>query len=181
MGSGVRANAPYYFVPQPSKWPILGGLALAFFGFGLASWFNGAAFGPYLFAVFVLLMAYVLIGWISEVARESERGLYSDRVDVSFEHGDTDYPVWEFEDPANRHPDAAHGYIGKYRAVVLDNDDPMGEHRLQVTVPDVDPAPAWASSAVDDVDDFARPQVGDEVWIEYDGGDVSHPRWVGRV
>ena len=51
MASGASSHAPYYFVPGPSKWPLVGGIALTFFGFGLASWFNGASFGPYLFAI----------------------------------------------------------------------------------------------------------------------------------
>ncbi len=84
MASGVRTQAPYYFIPSPSKWPAVGALALAFFGFGLASWFNGAPFGPYLFWIFVAIMAYMLVGWFTTVARESERGLYSERVDTSF-------------------------------------------------------------------------------------------------
>ena len=84
MASGAHTQAPYYFIPHPSKWPAVGALALIFFGFGLASWFNGASFGPYLFWIFVAIMIYMLVGWFSTVARESERGLYSDRVDVSF-------------------------------------------------------------------------------------------------
>src|SRR5574338_1123485 len=84
MVSGAHTQAPYYFIPHPSKWPAVGALALIFFGFGLASWFNGASFGPYLFWIFVAIMIYMLVGWFSTVARESERGLYSDRVDVSF-------------------------------------------------------------------------------------------------
>ena len=84
MTSGARIDAPYYFVPGPSKWPLIGGIALSLFGFGLASWFNEAWFGPYLFAAFVAVFIYLLVGWFSEVARESEQGLYSQRVDVSF-------------------------------------------------------------------------------------------------
>jgi cytochrome c oxidase subunit 3 len=84
MVSGARTHAPYYYVPHASKWPLVGSIALVFFGFGLAGWFNGASFGPFLFAVFVAILAYMLVGWFAEVARESERGLYSDRVDVSF-------------------------------------------------------------------------------------------------
>ena len=84
MVSGATSQAPYYFVPHPSKWPMVGSIALAFFGFGLAAWFNGMAIGPYLFAIFLALLAYLLIGWFSTVASESEGGLYSDRVDTSF-------------------------------------------------------------------------------------------------
>src|SRR5690606_18724214 len=84
MGSGVRAHAPYYFVPGPSKWRLVGGIALTFFGFGMASWFNGASFGPWLFAIFLAILFYMMVGWFGEVARESEGGLYSERVDASF-------------------------------------------------------------------------------------------------
>jgi cytochrome c oxidase subunit 3 len=84
MASGQRVQAPYYFVPQPSQWPIIGGIALFFFGSGLASWFNGASFGPWLFAIFAAILIYMLFGWFGQATRESERGLYSDRVDMSY-------------------------------------------------------------------------------------------------
>ncbi|MCL4185279.1 MAG: cytochrome c oxidase subunit 3 [Burkholderiaceae bacterium] len=84
MVSGATSQAPYYFVPHPSKWPMVGSIALAFFGFGLAAWVNDMAIGPYLFAIFLALLAYLLIGWFGTVARESEGGLYNERVDVSF-------------------------------------------------------------------------------------------------
>jgi hypothetical protein len=98
-----------------------------------------------------------------------------DLVWVSFEHGDTDYPVWQFEsDDSN----AARGYVGKYRGMVLDNLDPLQENRLSVTVPEVDPSSAWALPS-DDVRYTASPDVGAQVWIEYDNGDPAYPRWVG--
>ncbi|HQY29592.1 MAG TPA: cytochrome c oxidase subunit 3, partial [Burkholderiaceae bacterium] len=62
MVSGASSHAPYYFVPHPSKWPIVGSIALTFFGFGLASWVNGAALGPYLFAIFIAILAYMMVG-----------------------------------------------------------------------------------------------------------------------
>lgn len=89
MSSGAGAHeiggtAPYYFVPSPSKWPMVGAIAMVFFGLGLASWFNDAPWGPYLFAVFCATLAYMFIGWFTQVSRESEAGLYSKRVDASF-------------------------------------------------------------------------------------------------
>ena len=84
MVSATSSGTPYYFVPHPSKWPMVGAIALAFFGFGLASWVNGAPFGPWLFAIFIAILAYMMIGWFGAVARESESGLYGERVDVSF-------------------------------------------------------------------------------------------------
>jgi cytochrome c oxidase subunit 3 len=84
MGGTTTHGAPYYFVPGQSKWPAVGAIALALFGFGLASWFNGASYGPWLFAGFVAVLIYMMVGWFGDVARESEGGLYSQRVDGSF-------------------------------------------------------------------------------------------------
>lgn len=94
---------------------------------------------------------------------------------VSFEHGDTEYPVWAREEGGDH---AKAGYVGVYRGVVVTNDDPLQEHRLEVTVPEVDPTPAWARPA-SDVADADVPEVGTEVWVEYDSGDPAYPRWVG--
>ena len=102
-----------------------------------------------------------------------------DLVWISFEHGDTDYPVWERDPSADESADATAGYIGKYRGVVVANDDPMQQRRVEVTVPEVDPAPAWAQPAGDDVEHTESPAIGVEVWVEYDNGDPAYPRWVG--
>jgi Type VI secretion system/phage-baseplate injector OB domain len=91
-----------------------------------------------------------------------------DVVQISFERGDSDYPVWEVGE--------ATGSPEKYRGIVVDNDDPLQAHRLQVIVPDVDPSPAWAAAPGGDVQ---SPDVGAAVWIVYDNGDPGHPRWVG--
>ncbi|MEN9773344.1 MAG: hypothetical protein RL322_414 [Pseudomonadota bacterium] len=84
MAAGAHSHAPYYFVPGPSHWPIVGSIALAFFGFGMAGWVNGASYGPTLFAIFLAILLYMMVGWFGTVARESETGLYSQRVDSAF-------------------------------------------------------------------------------------------------
>jgi hypothetical protein len=101
-----------------------------------------------------------------------------DLVLVSFEHGDTDYPIWEPYSHEQRDADASSGYVGKYRASVVDNADPMQEGRLEVIVPEVDSTPMWATAS-DDVRYGQLPDVGAEVWIEYEYGDPAYPRWVG--
>jgi len=102
-----------------------------------------------------------------------------DLVWVSFEHGDTDYPVWQADEGADQGVPPAGGYVGKYRGVVVDNADPQQERRLEVTVPDVYPYPAWATPGVDASPYDDPPTVGSEVWIEYECGDPAFPRWVG--
>jgi hypothetical protein len=102
-----------------------------------------------------------------------------DLVWVSFERGDTDSPVWATDRHGDENAGAIGQYVGKYRAAVVDNDDPSRRHRLQVMVPEIDPSPVWATRAGDDLENIELPDVGAAVWIEYDNGDPAYPRWVG--
>ena len=101
-----------------------------------------------------------------------------DEVMVSFEHGDTDYPVWEPNSHNADSGEASGRYVGKYRGVVVSIDDPLQENRLEVTVPEVDSSSTWAPPS-DDVRYVEPPGVGSDVWIEYEFGDPAYPRWVG--
>jgi hypothetical protein len=101
-----------------------------------------------------------------------------DLVWVSFEHGDTDYPIWQAAAGAEEDNNASRGYIGKYRGVVVSNDDPMQQNRLEVSVPEVDSSTIWATPS-DDVKYNDPPDVGATIWIEYENGDPAYPQWVG--
>lgn len=70
---------------------------------------------------------------------------------------------------------------GIYRATVVDNVDPLSLMRVRVRVPDVlgDQA-VWALPSVP-VGDTTVPQVGKTVWIAFEGGDPSHPVWLGTL
>jgi hypothetical protein len=104
-----------------------------------------------------------------------------DEVRVSFEHGDSDYPVWEHGAGSTGDDRAApHGYIGRYRATVTDNLDPLDEHRLQVIVPEVSPERVWATAALE-VGELPVPDIDAAVWVEYEDGDPNYPRWVGDL
>jgi hypothetical protein len=75
-------------------------------------------------------------------------------------------------------------YWGKYRGIVLDNADPLAMGRLLVEAPQV-PAVAenWAMPCVPyagyQVGFFAMPEIGANVWLEFEGGNPSFPIWTG--
>jgi uncharacterized protein involved in type VI secretion and phage assembly len=76
-------------------------------------------------------------------------------------------------------------FYGMYRGVVSDNDDPNRLGRIKAQVPAVlgDVDSAWCMPCVPyagpDVGIAFLPEVGSGVWIEFEGGDVSYPIWVG--
>ena len=76
---------PYYFVPQPSHWPITGAIALLLMGMGAAFWFNNYAPDPGWYCARILRPRwYMLFGWFGTVIGESEGQLYNQKVDHSF-------------------------------------------------------------------------------------------------
>jgi uncharacterized protein involved in type VI secretion and phage assembly len=76
-------------------------------------------------------------------------------------------------------------YYGKYRGIVSNVDDPEKMGRITAQVPEIlqEEISPWALPAVP----FAGPghglvlipEVGDGVWIEFEGGDPARPIWTG--
>ena len=74
----------YYFVPAPSRHPVLAATGLLFVIFGAGQWVNGASWGKYFLIFGFVLWALVLQRWFRDAIAESEGGLYSPRIDISF-------------------------------------------------------------------------------------------------
>ncbi len=83
-----------YYLPEPSKWPIVGSIGLFLttggFAYALTSGPDGPT-GPLgslaiMYAGFAV-MAYMLFGWFGQVVDESEAGKYNAQVDTSFRMG----------------------------------------------------------------------------------------------
>ena len=75
-------------------------------------------------------------------------------------------------------------YFGKYRGVVVDNDDPTSRGRVKVRVPSVlADVELWAMPCVpyagDQVGFYSIPASGAGVWVEFEAGDPSYPVWTG--
>jgi uncharacterized protein involved in type VI secretion and phage assembly len=76
-------------------------------------------------------------------------------------------------------------FYGKFKGTVLNNVDGMNLGRLLVTVPDVQGlAPSsWAmpcfSFTGKQMGEWALPQIGAGVWVEFEQGDPDKPIWSG--
>ena len=73
---------------------------------------------------------------------------------------------------------AAAPVYGIYKAIVLDNIDPLFELRLQIEVPALSLSGLWALPCVP-VGTSNVPQIGSGVWIMFEQGNIRHPVWMG--
>ena len=80
-----------YYLPEPTKWPIIGSIGLFTTLFGLAHALPGAGGGEMgnmtAFYVGLAILAFMLFGWFSQVVNESQSGAYNEQVDRSFRLG----------------------------------------------------------------------------------------------
>ena len=79
-----QGAAPYYFVPAPSRFPVLVAVGMFFLILGAGQWINGHEWGKYSLLLGVAWWLFVLQQWFRAAIAENESGLYSDRVDTSF-------------------------------------------------------------------------------------------------
>ena len=79
-----HGHAPYYFIPSPSRFPVMAATGLFFVILGAGQWVNGADWGKWSLAFGLLFWAFTMQGWFRQSIAESEGGLYGDRVDVSY-------------------------------------------------------------------------------------------------
>ena len=77
-------------------------------------------------------------------------------------------------------------YYGKYRASVVDRDDPIQKGRLRLLIPAVlgDEESGWAmpcfpNGGISETGVFSVPELGAHVWAEFEAGDISSPIWAG--
>jgi len=80
----VLSNAVKYFIPEPSRWPIIGSVSLFLMALGATTWFNGVGVGAWILLAGFLGLIVMMFGWFGDVIGESEGGKYNRRVDVSF-------------------------------------------------------------------------------------------------
>ncbi len=84
MSSTAAGTAPHYFVPHPSRHPIMAALGLFLMIIGATLWINLIEPGHWIFLVGILVWLFTLFEWFRDTVRESEGGFYGRKVDVSF-------------------------------------------------------------------------------------------------
>ena len=85
MASTTPAGStPYYFIPAPSQHPVMVAVGMLLVIFGASQWVNGHGYGGWVVLAGLVVWAMVMFRWFGDAIRESEGGLYSDRIDVSF-------------------------------------------------------------------------------------------------
>ena len=84
MSSATHGTTPYYFVPGPSRHPVMSAIGLFFVILGAGQWINGADWGAYALAFGMVFWLTVLFQWFREAAMESESGMYGHKIDLSY-------------------------------------------------------------------------------------------------
>jgi len=84
MSSATHGTTPYYFIPGPSRHPVMSAIGLFFVILGAGQWVNGASWGAYALAFGLVFWLTVLFQWFRQAAMESESGLYGHKVDLSY-------------------------------------------------------------------------------------------------
>ena len=85
MSAATQTGAtPYYFVPSPSRHPAMAALGLFFVILGAGQWVNGHGWGAWSLLLGMLIWLSTLFVWFRDAIGESEGGMYSERVDVSY-------------------------------------------------------------------------------------------------
>jgi len=83
----VKGQSEYYYIPDPSPWPIIGMVSLLTTLIGVALMINSVGIGKLLTIAGLLLFAILLFGGFRDVIGENLSDRYNGQVDRSFRMG----------------------------------------------------------------------------------------------
>ena len=83
----AAASSEHYYVPEGSKWPIIGVIGIFLTVLGIVFTVNDITIGSYMSISGLLVIGYLFFGWFGDVIDESMSGKYSAQVDLSFRQG----------------------------------------------------------------------------------------------
>jgi cytochrome c oxidase subunit 3 len=77
----------YYYIADPSFWPIIGSIGMFTTLFGLVQTLHSSSIGPYLMVTGIALLLLTMFGWFGRVINESVNGLHSEQMDKTYRWG----------------------------------------------------------------------------------------------
>lgn len=77
----------YYFIADPSFWPITGSTGLFATVLGLVLTLHSSFLGPYVMVLGVAILLTTMFGWFGRVIKESLAGLHSHQMDKTYRWG----------------------------------------------------------------------------------------------
>lgn len=84
MSATTHGGTPYYYVPGLSRHPVMAATGLFFVILGAGQWINGVEWGKWSLAFGLAWWLVVLYQWFRDAVTESEGGLYSRKIDISY-------------------------------------------------------------------------------------------------
>ncbi len=84
MSSTTHGATPYYFIPGPSRHPVMAAFGLFLVILGASQWINGHEWGMYSLYAGLAWWLGVLYQWFGQAVGESESGQYGRKIDLSF-------------------------------------------------------------------------------------------------
>lgn len=85
--TGVTDTHGSYYLPSPSRYPVILAASLLFLSLGAVLKINSIAFGGVALLAGAALLLYALFGWFGSVIAESQAGVYHEREDRVFRRG----------------------------------------------------------------------------------------------
>ena len=76
-----------YYLPEPSKWPLIAVSGIFTLLLGVILWANGVDVGNVLLVAGFAIIIYLFHGWFKEVINENLSGKYNEGVSTSFRQG----------------------------------------------------------------------------------------------
>lgn len=80
----AHGSTPYYYVPGPSRHPVMASIGLFFVILGAGQWINGHDWGKWSLALGLVWWLFVLYQWFRDAIAESEGGQYGHKIDISY-------------------------------------------------------------------------------------------------
>ncbi len=87
MSTNSYKPVNYYFIADPSFWPVIGSIGMFCTVLGLVQVLHDGVMGPYLMLGGIGVLLLTMFGWFGHVINESLQGLHSHQMDKTYRWG----------------------------------------------------------------------------------------------